>query len=106
GAQRAGRDRGPGRPAGGVRGMSSLAIEPRPGSLRAQILAELLTGRELTSMRAWQELGVSRLAADIYSLRCMGWEIEGRQTLVRCRSGSLARVTAYRLTATGAGESA
>lgn len=76
---------------------NTRALEPQPGSLRAQILASLRAGRSLTSMDAWRELGVSRLAADVHALRRMGWPIEGREVLVPCRSGSPARVTSYRL---------
>ena len=83
--------------------MNARRLHPRPGTLRARILAELQSGRALTSMAAWRDLGVSRLAADIHALRRMGWDIEGRETLVQCRSGSPARVTAYRLAASGTG---
>lgn len=81
--------------------MNAGRVLPKPGTLRARILAELQSGRTLTSMDAWRQFGVSRLAADIHVLRRMGWPIEGVETVVPCRNASPARVTAYRLKGEG-----
>ena len=70
---------------------------PKPGTIRAQILDELLSGRSITSLDVWRELGCSRLAADVFELRRMGWPIVAAETPVTCREGRAARVASYRL---------
>ena len=76
---------------------------PAAGTARAAILAELETGRTLTSLEAWQRIGTSRLAADIHALRGMGWPIVSEESPVQCREGRSARVAVYRLANTAGG---
>ena len=77
---------------------------PASETTRAVPLTELQTGRELTSLEAWRELGAGRLAADVHALRDAGWPILAREIIVRCRVGRLSRIASYRMhTARGAG---
>lgn len=70
---------------------------PAAGTARADVLAALEAGESLTSLEAWQRFGTSRLAADVWELRRMGWPIESIETPVECREGRSARVACYRL---------
>lgn len=70
---------------------------PAAGTIRAAVLEALLAGRSLTSLEAWQELGTSRLAADVHELRGMGWPIVSEEIDVQARDGRTARVACYRL---------
>lgn len=70
---------------------------PTAGSMRASILGALLAGRSLTSGDVWREFGASRLAAEVHTLRRMGWPIVAEETLVVCRQGRRARVACYSL---------
>jgi len=93
-------------PAGGPGFEGQLAIDfarqayrkrPAAGTARADVLAALEAGESLTSLEAWQRFGTSRLAADVWELRRMGWPIESIETMVRCREGRSARVASYRM---------
>lgn len=70
---------------------------PAQGSTREAILDELLSGRTLTSLRAWREFGASRLAADIYALRGLGWPVVSEEIVVAAREGRTVRIARYRL---------
>jgi len=68
---------------------------PAIRSVRASILRALLEGRSLTSAEAWREYGASRLAADIYELKRMGWGIASCTVEVAVRGSRTARVASY-----------
>lgn len=70
---------------------------PAPGTIRAAVLDALLAGRTFTSLEAWRELGTSRLAADVFELRRMGWPILAEEIGVEARDGRSPRVARYRL---------
>lgn len=76
---------------------------PAAGTIRAAVLDAFLAGRSLTSLEAWQELGTSRLAADVFELRRMGWPVVSEESPVQCREGRSARVAVYRLANTAGG---
>jgi len=40
------------------------------------LISYLLSGKSITPLKAWQEFGITRLAARIHELRKEGWEIE------------------------------
>lgn len=76
---------------------ASYRRRPADGTVRAAILAELEAGRTLTSLEAWRRFGTSRLAADVFELRRMGWPIVAEWIDVEARDGRTARVARYRL---------
>ncbi|HIY71061.1 MAG TPA: helix-turn-helix domain-containing protein [Candidatus Luteimonas excrementigallinarum] len=84
---------------GGLQSDSITArkARPTPGTARAAVLDALLQGERLTSRIAWDRFGTSRLAADIYALRRMGWSITATAITVQCRFGRSSVVTAYSL---------
>ncbi|MBN8727045.1 MAG: helix-turn-helix domain-containing protein [Xanthomonadales bacterium] len=76
---------------------ASYRTRPAAGTVRAAVLDALLSGRSLTSLEAWRELGTSRLAADVHELRRMGWPIVTVDVPVACRAGRTSRVACYSL---------
>lgn len=82
---------------------ASYRRRPADGTVRAAILAELEAGRTLTSLEAWRRFGTSRLAADVFELRRMGWPVVSEETPVRCREGRSARIATYRMANTAGG---
>lgn len=80
-----------------------MRTHPLKGTARADVLDALLAGRALTSMQALLEFGSSRLAADVYELRRMGWPIESEEIVVQAREGRSTRVARYRLADTARG---
>lgn len=60
----------------------------------AQYLGE---GGKLTTLNAWQELGISRLAARVYDLKCMGYKVKSTQVPVYNRFGEKCMVAEYEL---------
>lgn len=81
----------------------SYRKRPAAGTIRADVLDALLSGRSLTSLEAWREFGTSRLASDVHVLRRMGWSIVSEECPVQCREGRSARVAVYRLANTAGG---
>jgi hypothetical protein len=53
---------------------------PTTGSQAAVILSHLRAGRPITPLQALELAGSFRLAARIYELRCMGWNITMRKS--------------------------
>lgn len=66
-------------------------------SARAEVLALLLMGEELTSLDAWRKVGTSRLAADVHALRESGWPVQTMSAEARCTDGHLATVALYKM---------
>ncbi len=54
-------------------------------------------GGSLTTLNAWQELGISRLAARVYDLRCMGHKITSTQVPVYNQFDEKCMVAEYTL---------
>lgn len=86
---------------GGLQSHCSAPRHPRNGTARAAILEALQRGESLTSLEAWQRFGASRLAADMFELRSMGWPIHAENIAVPARSGRMAHVARYRLVLEG-----
>lgn len=70
---------------------------PREGTARADVLTALQRGRRLTSMDAWRDFGTSRLAADVFDLRRMGWPIVAETITVPARRGHRSKIARYHL---------
>ncbi|HHA2772678.1 TPA: helix-turn-helix domain-containing protein [Stenotrophomonas maltophilia] len=68
---------------------------PKAGTKRAGVLDALIGGRSLTSLEAWQTIGTSRLAADVYQLKRMGWPITAEWTAMPTRNNGMARIARY-----------
>lgn len=76
---------------------ASYRKRPATGTARADVLAALESGERLTSLEAWQRIGTSRLAADVFELRRMGWPILSEEIKVASRGGRPAHVACYSL---------
>lgn len=76
---------------------ASYPKRPAAGTVRADVLAALEAGESLTSLEAWQRFGTSRLAADVFELRRMGWPIQSEEIRVASRGGRPTRVACYRI---------
>lgn len=83
---------------------ASYRKRPAAGTARADVLAALESGERLTSLEAWQRFGTSRLAADVFELRRMGWPVIAAEIKVPCREGRTSRVAQYRIAKGGAHE--
>jgi hypothetical protein len=70
---------------------------PAAGTIRADVLAALEAGESLTSLEAWERFGTSRLAADVFELRRLGWPIQSEEIRVASRGGRPTRVACYRI---------
>ena len=56
----------------------------------------LSTGKTITPLEAWSELGIYRLSARVYDLRMAGHDVTSRITGVSNRFGEVFRVAEYR----------
>lgn len=73
-----------------------------PESAKTQcerLLEHLKLGLPLTHRKAEIGYGVQRLAARMYDLKRLGYQIEKRMVEVPTRDGRVARVAEYRMTA-------
>ena len=59
------------------------------------VLDRLSSGRGITSMEAFNELGVTRLSAIIFSLRKKGYRIESETVESTNRCGEVVRFSRY-----------
>lgn len=66
------------------------------GDQELAVLARLRRG-PLTPLQALSELGVMRLAAVVYRLKALGWDITTEELVTTCRGGRTARVARYHL---------
>lgn len=87
-----------------VQGHSTGHQYPRKGTARADVLTALQRGQRLTSKEAWHDFGTSRLAADVFELRRMGWPIVAETITVPARRGHRSKIARYHLPATGGGD--
>lgn len=63
----------------------------------AKLLAALETGRKMTPLEIWRELGIARASARVFDLRNAGHDIVSREVVVRNADGSQSRVAEYSL---------
>ena len=68
---------------------------PRPGSVRGQVLADLLTGKVLSALDAVSGSSTTRLAPAILALKHYGWRIESVEQAVGTIDGRVAHVAFY-----------
>lgn len=80
---------------------SSVRQYPRKGTARADVLDALRAGQMLTGMGAWRAFGTSRLAADVFELRRMGWPIVAETINVPARHGHRSKIARYHLPTRG-----
>lgn len=67
-------------------------------TVRAEVLAQLMDGRIITSMSAVFNSSTTRLAAVVHALRkSYKWAIESVEQVVSTNDGRMAEVSAYRL---------
>lgn len=62
-----------------------------------RILGYMKTHGAITDAKAREKFGVTRLAARIYDLRALGYEIDREMKRVKNRYGEVCRVAVYRL---------
>lgn len=60
-----------------------------------RILEYLREGNTLTSLEAWRELGVARLASRVYDLRKAGYPIQRKTVTVTNRYGEKVSIKEY-----------
>lgn len=75
-----------------------LLPRPRPGTVAANILTVLESGRSLTAGTAWRNYGCARLAAVVCDLKRLGWPIVAVTIEITTADGRTAHVAEYRLT--------
>ena len=68
---------------------------PRPGSVRGQVLADLLDGKVLSALDAVHGSSTTRLAPAILVLKRYGWQIESVEQAVGTNDGRVAHVAFY-----------
>jgi hypothetical protein len=78
-----------------MRAKAQEVARPEPTGQCDRLLRYLLSGKSITPLESWQELGIYRLSARIWDLKRMGCDI--RQELVEVKSawGDTARVAKY-----------
>lgn len=64
----------------------------------ARVLAHLQSGQQLTQFEAIRDLGILRLSARIWDLKCEGHKITSKNVTVRNRWDEKCKVAAYSLT--------
>jgi Helix-turn-helix domain len=62
-----------------------------------RVLEHLKTGQQLTQFEAIKDLGILRLSARIWDLKCEGHKIESKNITVRNRWDEKCKVAAYSL---------
>lgn len=65
------------------------------GKQQTRIILHLYSGGELTSLDAWKEYGISRLAARISELRNLGFPIKGKKVESENKFGEPTHFMAY-----------
>lgn len=70
---------------------------PPHETVKAAVLADLLSGRTLSHLDCWLDHGSSRLAHHIWVLKADGWPIDSVEKGVQTRKGRSARVAFYAL---------
>lgn len=71
-------------------------LPARMETVRAEVLAQMLTGQRLTSLDGVFDASTTRLAAHVHALqRDYGWHIDRADRAVRCVDGRTATVSEY-----------
>jgi hypothetical protein len=73
------------------------AIYPNPKTVKGQVLARLLQGRELTHKDVWLECFSSRLSHHAYALKADGWMVNTSLRPVRTGDGRKEEIGYYAL---------
>jgi hypothetical protein len=71
------------------------AIYPNPKTVKGQVLARFLQGRELTHKDVWLECFSSRLSHHAYSLKADGWVVNTIMRPVRTGDGRKEEIGYY-----------
>ena len=68
-----------------------------PKGQQAAVLAYIIQHDSITSMEAFEHLGVTRLSAVVYSLKRKGYKIKSEPEQVKTRYGATATISRYSL---------
>ena len=68
-----------------------------PKGQQAAVLAYIIQHDSITSMEAFERLGVTRLSAVVYNLKRKGYKIKSEPEQVKTRYGATATISRYSL---------
>ena len=68
-----------------------------PKGQQAAVLAYIIQHDSITSMEAFEHLGVTRLSAVVYNLKKKGYNIKSEPEQVKTRYGATATISRYSL---------
>ena len=68
-----------------------------PKGQQAAVLAYIIQHDSITSMEAFDHLGVTRLSAVVYNLKRKGYKIKSESEQVKTRYGATATISRYSL---------
>ena len=68
-----------------------------PKGQQAAVLAYIIQHDSITSMEAFEHLGVTRLSAVVYNLKRKGYKIKSEPEQVKTRYGATATISRYSL---------
>ena len=68
-----------------------------PKGQQAAVLAYIIQHDSITSMEAFEHLGVTRLSAVVYNLKKKGYSIKSEPEQVKTRYGATATISRYSL---------
>ena len=68
-----------------------------PKGQQAAVLAYIIQHDSITSMEAFEHLGVTRLSAVVYNLKRKGYKIKSESEQVKTRYGATATISRYSL---------
>ena len=68
-----------------------------PRGQQAAVLAYIIQHDSITSMEAFEHLGVTRLSAVVYNLKRKGYKIKSEPEQVKTRYGATATISRYSL---------
>ena len=68
-----------------------------PKGQQAAVLAYIIQYGSITSMEAFEHLGVTRLSAVVYNLKRKGYKIKSEPEQVKTRYGATATISHYSL---------
>ena len=68
-----------------------------PKGQQAAVLAYIIQHDSITSMEAFEHLGITRLSAVVYNLKKKGYKIKSEPEQVKTRYGATATISRYSL---------
>ena len=68
-----------------------------PKGQQAAVLAYIIQHDSITSMEAFEHLGITRLSAVVYNLKRKGYKIKSEPEQVKTRYGATATISRYSL---------